>query len=99
MTSDVLLVDLARIALGQQPSDEDAFIAPAATQKARENGLRVEEWARDTAAYLPVNEATKMAMIIEDDDVAAAVIEKMRACGAKMIPEARASRQVEPDTG
>jgi hypothetical protein len=61
----------------------------AAAQKARENGLHVEEWARDTVAYLPVNEATKMVMIIENDDVAAAVIEKMRAFGVKVIPDAR----------
>lgn len=67
----------------------DASEGPAAAQKAREHGLRVEEWARDVVEYLPVNEATNRAMIIEDDAVAAAVIEKMRACGVKVIPEAR----------
>jgi hypothetical protein len=28
----------------------------AAAQKARENGLNVEEWTRDVVVYLPVNE-------------------------------------------
>jgi hypothetical protein len=69
------------LALQQQFSLIDG---PRLVEEARNRGLRVEVLRSDTVSYLPYNETTKAARIIEDDAVAAAVASRMKLEGVRV---------------
>ena len=75
------LAKKTRVALGRKWEIE----AHQLERRGRELGLRVELEARRTTSYLPVNELTKSALVIEDDDLARRVCEEAISRGVKVV--------------
>lgn len=70
-----------RVKLGRKWETE----ARELDRRGRELGLTIEIEARRTTSYLPVNELTKAALVIEDDELARRVCEEAIARGVKTV--------------